>query len=156
MGFKKKDTFDDNKQIEDATACITSTAEQMASFTFWISACSNKRTKLKFILPQMCQFLGSGYVNAYLCPTNNRKAKSASPQSFSSPWQRAGVIPVRKWPLFQISHLHLLNTIRIKFNIRQQVIATNPLMHKHACISISLWHQEDRKKSEELASVIIF
>ena len=81
----KKDTFDDNKQIEDAIACITSTAEQMASFTFWISACSNKRTKLKFILPQMCQFLGSGDVNAYLCPTNNRKAKSASPQSFSSP-----------------------------------------------------------------------
>ena len=66
-------------------ACITSTAEQMASFTFWISTCSNKRTKLKFILPQMCQFLGSGDVNAYLCPTNNRKVKSASPQSFSSP-----------------------------------------------------------------------
>ena len=31
-------TFDDSKNIEDAIACITSTAELTASFRFWISA----------------------------------------------------------------------------------------------------------------------
>jgi hypothetical protein len=46
LGIKKKKiTFDNNKQIEDAIACKTSRAEQIASFTFWTSACRNKRTK---------------------------------------------------------------------------------------------------------------
>lgn len=32
-------TFDKREQIEDAIACITSTAEPTASFKLWISAC---------------------------------------------------------------------------------------------------------------------
>lgn len=35
---EKRVTFDINKQIEDPIACITSTAEQIASFRFWTSA----------------------------------------------------------------------------------------------------------------------
>jgi hypothetical protein len=32
-------TLDNSMQIEDAIACITSTAEHIASFRFWTSAC---------------------------------------------------------------------------------------------------------------------
>lgn len=45
---KKEMTLDDNKHIDDAIACITSTAEQIASFTFWTSACSNQHISKKY------------------------------------------------------------------------------------------------------------
>lgn len=35
-------TFDNKKQVDDVIACITSTAEQIASFTARTSACSDK------------------------------------------------------------------------------------------------------------------
>ena len=38
-GKRKIMTLDNSVQIEDAIACITSTAEQIASFRFWTSAC---------------------------------------------------------------------------------------------------------------------
>ena len=37
-------TLDKSEYIEDDIACITSTAEQIASFTLWTSACRSKRT----------------------------------------------------------------------------------------------------------------
>jgi hypothetical protein len=38
-GKRKIMTLDNSMQIEDAIACITSTAEHIASFRFWTSAC---------------------------------------------------------------------------------------------------------------------
>ena len=43
-------TFDNNEHMEDAIACITSTAEQIASFNFGTSACTNEETSKMFLL----------------------------------------------------------------------------------------------------------
>lgn len=55
---EKEITFDNNKHIEDAIACITSTAEQIASLTFWTSACRNNKADKKIIRPNLCKCVG--------------------------------------------------------------------------------------------------
>lgn len=41
---RNKSTFNESEHIEDAIACITSTAEPMASFSFCTSACYKNKS----------------------------------------------------------------------------------------------------------------
>lgn len=89
---KEEITLDDKVYIDDAIACITSTAVQMASFTFWTSACTNKHQSNKNCLRHNVTPMRSLEVakkkkrkDTYPCPTNHWKAESTSPQSFDGP-----------------------------------------------------------------------
>lgn len=61
-------TFGKREHIEDAMACITSTAEPIASFKLWMSACW--KINVMVIISLYCEDFGTNVENYYSATTH--------------------------------------------------------------------------------------